>query len=85
MVPIDFEAKTDRELLVLVAQKCNETTNHLAKLNGKITDHETRIRYLESNPKCERDWKSRLRENWPFIATFVAVVGLGIVELSKLF
>ena len=36
MRQIDFEAKSDRELLILVAQQGNETVGHLEKLNSKI-------------------------------------------------
>ena len=48
MAKIDFEAKTDRELLVLVAQASNGAEEHLKKLNGTIQRHETRLVKLES-------------------------------------
>ena len=44
---IEFEAKTDRELLVLTAQTCNNINTHLEKMNGTLGDHEERIDDLE--------------------------------------
>jgi len=46
---IDFEAKTDRELLVLVAQASNDSAEHLKRINGTILKHETRLQYLEQH------------------------------------
>jgi len=53
MAKIDFEAKTDRELLVLTAQATNEAKDHLKKLNNSVAKHETRITILEIERKIE--------------------------------
>ena len=53
MPKIDFEAKTDRELLLLVAQSCNSTEEHLSKINGRLDKHDTRITHIESMETCE--------------------------------
>jgi len=53
MAKIDFEAKTDRELLVLTAQATNEAKDHLKKLNNSVAKHETRITILETERKIE--------------------------------
>jgi len=45
---INFEAKTDRELLVVTAQTCNDMNEHLNKLNGSILKHEQRLIKLET-------------------------------------
>ena len=78
MAHIDFEAKTDRELLVLVAQVSNETVGHLAKLNNSILKHEQRITALEIHGGCNASestsWKSVLKVNWQII-TWIACVG----------
>jgi len=83
---IDFEAKTDRELLLLVAQKSNETTAHLVRMNGKLDDHEKRINVLESTtPHCgeKRDWKMALKVNWQtlsILGSLIAVIILGLID-----
>lgn len=80
---IEFEAKTDRELLVLVAQKSNESTKHLARINGTISDHERRLGVVEgktkmlSNPSGFK-WKA----NWQLMVWIASVVSLIIVTLG---
>lgn len=59
---IDFEAKTDRELLILTAQKSNEMSEEklpamqkeLEELNGTVRDHETRLVKVETKQKIFR-------------------------------
>lgn len=60
MPKINFEAKTDRELLVLTAQKTNETAsetkrlaNELKTLNGTVRSHDSRIVELEIKGKMK--------------------------------
>ena len=78
MAHIDFEAKTDRELLILMAQQGNETVDHLVRLNNSILKHEQRIIALEVRGGCNASestsWKSVLKVNWQ-ILTWVACVG----------
>ena len=50
MARIDFETKSDRELLVLTAQSANATNERLDKINGTLLRHETRLAKLESKP-----------------------------------
>ena len=73
MRKVDFEAKTDRELLVMVAQQGNETVDHLAKLNSTILKHENRLTKLETVEGCG-GVKSRWKANWQ-IMTWIACVG----------
>lgn len=82
---IDFTAKTDRELLILVAQKCNETTDHLAKLNSTVAKHEQRINALEISPHCptKGDWKSTIKDNWQTISLLGSIVALIALEAAK--
>ena len=80
---IDFEAKTDRELLILVAQQGNETVDHLTKLNSTIQKHEKRLVALETMQGCSGT-KSRLRVNWQIMTWIGCVVALIIVELGKM-
>ena len=77
MHKIDFEAKTDRELLVLVAQQGNETVDHLVKLNATILKHEQRLVKLETVQGCG-GIKSRWRANWQ-IMTWIGSVGVLIL------
>ena len=82
MAHIDFEAKTERELLVLVAQASNETVDHLTRLNNSILKHERRITTLEVRGGCNAsestgDWKSILKINWQLV-TWVACTGVAI-------
>jgi len=83
---IDFEAKTDRELLILVAQKCNETTDHLAAINNKLLWHEDRIKTLEScisGCSEKKTWKETLRNNWQTLSLLASVLALIIVEVAQ--
>jgi len=47
VTPIDFEAATDRDLLVITATIANETCAQLEKLNGTIASHEKRLTVVE--------------------------------------
>jgi len=82
---IDFEAKTDRELLVLVAQKCNETTTHLAKLNDRILKHERRITSLEYSGCASesKTLKTTLISKWPTLSLLATVIALIVIEISQ--
>ena len=90
---INFEAKTDRELLMLVAQQgeqCvkqgGEHTQQLKTLNGKVQKHESRIAVLEdrSNPS----WKPTTKKGWftggtlaLALMTLVAVFAAKFIEV----
>ena len=85
MRKIDFEAKTDRELLILVAQQGNETVDHLVMLNATIARHEKRITALESPGGCEAskpNWKTTLKVNWQTITLMASIVALIILQLA---
>ena len=73
MAHIDFETKSDRELLILVAQASNETADHLGKLNATITKHENRLAKLETMQGCGGK-RSKWKANWQ-IMTWIACVG----------
>ena len=79
---IEFETKSDRELLVLVAQKTNETVSHLAKINDKLVAHEKRITVLESQTGCNKT-KPSWKTNWQVMTWIGCVVALIIVELGQ--
>lgn len=82
MIHIDFEAKTDRELLVLVAQQGNQTVDHLEKLNSTIDKHEKRLTKLESTRGCSGT-KSRWKANWQTITLIASISALIIIELVQ--
>ena len=73
MVQIDFGGMGERDILILVAQKCNETTEHLAKLNGTIQDHQNRLTKIETAAKSK--WKGMT-----LVVSFFALV---IMELGR--
>jgi len=76
---INFEAKSDRELLVLAAQSCNQTEDHLARLNATILKHEKRLTILEARPGCE---STKSRWNWQTITLIASVIALIIVGIG---
>ena len=87
MARIDFEAKTDRELLMLVAQRSNETCEHLSKINSTIIKHEKRITSLEALGSCntanKSGHKSTLRDKWPTLSMLASVLALIVIEVVQ--
>ena len=93
-MPIDFEAKTDRELLLLVAQQTNALTDEslpriekqLSEMNKTLGGHEQRITALEgSNPGHETgtNWRRPLSVA-AGIGAFVAGAIYGVGKLVGL-
>ena len=82
MTHINFETKSDRELLVLLAQQGNETVDHLAKLNDTIAKHEKRLIILEATPGCDST-KSRWKSNWQTITLIASIIALIIVAVGS--
>jgi len=71
---IEFEAKTDRELLVLVAQQGNQAVIELKRLNGTLGKHEERLTKLERRP---------FNVNWQSITIILSVVALAMANLGE--
>ena len=46
---IDFQAKSDRELLIMTVMQGNECVRHLELINGTLKDHESRLNVVEAN------------------------------------
>ena len=79
---INYETKTDRELLLLVAYKSNETATHLAKINNRLDKHDVRLNQLES--RClPLSWREGLRNNWQTISLLVSVTALIALEIYR--
>ena len=78
---INFEAKSDRELLVLVAQSCNDTVDHLTKLNASILKHEKRLIVLEAT-HCDSS-KPWWKINWQILALITSIIGLIVVKVGQ--
>ena len=85
---INFEAKTDRELLLLVAQQGEqcveqglEHTGQLRALNGKVQKHESRLILLEAR----ESWRPHSKRGW-FTggAALLAIVTLAATFAGKL-
>lgn len=76
MGKIDFEAKTDRELLLLTAQQSNETVSHLKKINSTLEKHETRITTLETKKN---------RVNWQMMSVLIVIAGGVVYGLCHFF
>ena len=77
MNPIDFSAKTDRELLILTAQSVNDINDKLAELNGTVKEHAKRITQLEDVEQCKESIiPTRLK---------LAYMGLGVTLAGIVF
>ena len=50
---IDFEAKTDRELIILTAQTCNNISSRIVNIDVLLLNHGKRITALETVNKVE--------------------------------
>ena len=55
---INFEAKTDRELLILTASAVNDISKELKILNGTVAKHEARLTILETKEKSNSSPKA---------------------------
>lgn len=73
---IDFEAKSDRELLILLAQKTNEMVDHFGKLNDTVAKHERRITTLEAKRavNCEASKVEKFKVNWQIMLGIIALL-----------
>jgi len=76
VTPIDFEAATDRDLLVITATIANETCAQLEKLNGTVAKHESRLSTVEgkANVLQAQTMDNRRLLNKAFIG---AISGMG--------
>ena len=81
MRTIDFEAKSDRELLILVAQQGNETVGHLEKINSKIQKHDKRLTVLEARGGYG-EAKSKWKANWQTITLIATIIALIVIEIG---
>ena len=81
MGEINFEAKTDRELLLLVAQDCNDSKEHLERINGTLKEHHNIFQqHNERITKIE----SRMKLNWRSITLLTTFLAMVIMELGNL-
>ena len=83
---IDLDPKTDRELLIMVVNKCNETHDDMKEIKGTLKNHEGRITSLERYPQCESQkltWKSTFKVNWQTLSLLASLIALIILELVK--
>lgn len=83
MHKIDFEAKSDRELLILVAQQGNETVDDLEKISAKIQKHDRRITALEATGGCGQGSR-KLKANWQTITLISTIIALILVQLGTM-
>jgi len=81
MTHIDFETKSDRELLILGVTSINECVDHLARINSTIAKHETRITKLEAGGCGES--KSIWRVNWQTITLIASLIALIIIDVAS--
>jgi len=76
---VKFETKTDRELLVIVAYKCNESAAHLLRINNTISDHERRLGVVEGKTKVlSNPGRSKWKPNWQ-VMVWIGSVGVLIL------
>ena len=75
---IDFEAKSDRELLMMVAQQSNDICDRLDRVNGHLEDHAYRITILETSDKLRAKIANCANQS-PVILTQKQIVGIGAI------
>lgn len=81
MEQIDFKAKSDRELLILVVQRSNDIVRRLEILDNSVAAHSREIASIKGKIQGRCDDKPRhqvLKDNWQFW-TAVACVIFGVV------
>lgn len=87
MQHIDFEAKSDRELLILVAQKTNEIVSHLAKLNDTVAKHERRLVVLDTQARCDASqpvtFEQRIKGNWQMVLGFTSLLSAAFYAIGR--
>lgn len=83
MPPIDFEAKTDRELLIMTAQAVNAIDERLAELNGTVRKHSERIATLEASAGNPNDTMS-LRRLLTYAGIGATIIGIIIGVTGKI-
>lgn len=66
--PIDFEAKSDHDLIILTAQATNimsqqqlpELKDKLDELNGTVREHSVKLAKVETKARCQDSrWRDR--------------------------
>jgi len=94
MAYINLDAKSDRELLLIVAGNCNsmkddigEVKDHLEKLNGSVQENTRGIARnrndivtLQSG-KGPQNWRDNLKGHWPTLSVIATLAALIIIEL----
>ena len=69
---VDFEAKSDRELLVLVAQQGNTMVEQLRRLNGSVASHERRLIIIETcKEEAEKPIWKKPKDIFPLIGILI--------------
>ena len=83
---IDFDAKTDRELLVLTAQKANESAERLKILNGTVAQNCIKLNVLETqmHERTIPHWMHSTGKLAGIGALMVAVTTALVTLLTKL-
>ena len=61
---IDFEAKSDRDLIVLTAQTCNNINDRLTNIDILLLNHEKRIVTLETTDKVNNPMSKAKMAGW---------------------
>jgi len=81
MDKIELEAKNDHELLVMSVMQGNEMVDHLGRINGRLDDHEGRLRCLEvAEPKTSKLSTKQKAGAWAGLVTFFAAVIAAVAE-----
>lgn len=81
MEQIEFETKSDRELLVLVAQRTNDISRHLETLNNTVAKNASEIAKIKGQmggisiaDSNSRPRRQVLKDNWQAAAGIVALL-----------
>ena len=81
---ITFEAKSDRELLVMVAMQSNEVVRQMKKINSSVQNHERRIANLEVGLGSNRNNGLSRKQKITYGSSFALFLALTIYYLIQL-
>ena len=89
MERIEFETKSDRELLILVAQKTNDIVKHLTTLNDSVAKNSRDIAGIKAQQggifiSDSKPRRQVLKDNWQKVTGLGALLAVVLYELGRL-
>ena len=81
---IELQAMNDHDLIVMAVMQGNQTIDRLQRINGRLENHENRIRGLEGNPNCSNGLSRKQKLTYGGIASAIFALAYGFFELIHL-